>query len=109
MKLKLTVLFAFFLAVSYAVPFFVIDTWPDEYCNSTIIARYVVNFPDPCLKRSVSQTLSPCERNDVGIHYTTDFSCCSSDVEPPFPDGWQIISFGGNSTCDFTGSNYGMF
>jgi hypothetical protein len=101
MNFKIVAVLLAFVAVSQA--YFVLNTWADENCNTTLIARYFTSDPTPCQrKRAIAQDSGQCEVDNIGVYYSTDLSYCESATEPEFPAGWQSVRFGEDSTCNYT-------
>jgi hypothetical protein len=104
MNVKLAVVLLALVAASQA--YVVINTWADENCNTTLVAKFITNDNYACAKRAISQK-SGCDVNEsIGAYYAIDYSFCGQGVEEPtFPTDWQFVkAVEGVSTCNFTDS-----
>jgi hypothetical protein len=107
MNIKLAVVLLFALVAASQQGYVTVNTWADENCNTTLVAKYIttdLGFCPP--KRAVAQVIV-CESFSAGSYVSVDYSNCFTEVEPAFPEGWQSVKLGGDQACNFT--SYGWF
>jgi hypothetical protein len=130
MNFKFVIVLLAFVAASQAM-YFVVNTWADEYCNTTLIGKYWVskssitnasilirlfilqtNYEGYCIKkRFVSQDTGDCRTSPVlgdGVHYSYDSSYCTSDAEPEVPGDWHVVKLGEHCNYQANDSFYGV-
>jgi hypothetical protein len=105
MNLRIAAFVVFFVALAASDPgyYYIVNTWADENCSTVQAAKFVVQSFPICaglIKKRESQQ-SSCQ-NFNGVYYTIDASYCSSSTAPPFPDGWQVVRWGGSNDCSST-------
>jgi hypothetical protein len=111
MNFKFVIVLLAFVAASQAM-YFVVNTWADEYCNTTLIGKYWTNYEGYCIKkRFVSQDTGDCRTSPVlgdGVHYSYDSSYCTSDAEPEVPGDWHVVKLGEHCNYQANDSFYGV-
>eukprot|EP00029_Vermamoeba_vermiformis_P004890 TRINITY_DN155_c0_g1_i2.p1 TRINITY_DN155_c0_g1~~TRINITY_DN155_c0_g1_i2.p1 ORF type:complete len:244 (+),score=49.01 TRINITY_DN155_c0_g1_i2:23-754(+) len=101
MMFKLAVVILALVAVAASQSYTIYNTYPDENCNTTVVARFITADTNACdKKRSVAQE-SSCYSTE-GVWYTVE---CGLEAVPALPTGWQAVQLTADASCNATAAS----